>query len=83
MEPTIAIHEFLTYIVRELVEHPEDVSIVREEQDGVHRFLIQLHDDDSGWVIGRGGKTIRAIRSLVNAAAQKHEIRAEVIVLER
>ncbi len=82
MEPTIAIQEFLSFIMNGLVEHPDELSITRELEGSTHRFLIQLHPDDTGRIIGRGGKTIRAIRSLVNASAQKHQLHAEVMVLE-
>ncbi len=84
MEPALAIQEFLDYVVGGLVEHPDEVVIERGERDGVHLYRIQLHPDDSGRVIGRGGKTICAIRSLVQASAQKHQIRADVeVVVER
>lgn len=84
MEPVLAIHEFLDYVVGGLVEHPEAVEIDHEEREGGHCYRIFLHPEDSGRVIGRGGKTVGAIRSLVLASAQKHQIRAEVeVVVER
>ncbi len=80
MEPALAIQEFLDYVVRGLVGHPDEVEIERGERDGVQLYRVQLHPDDSGRVIGRGGKTICAIRSLVRASAEKHRIRADVEV---
>jgi hypothetical protein len=43
--------------------------------------LIRLHPEDSGRIIGRSGKTIQAIRSLVLASAEKHHVRADVEVV--
>ncbi len=81
MEPTLAIQEFLEYVVGGLVEHPEEIEIDREERSGVNHYLIQLHPEDTGRVIGKSGKTICAIRSLIQASAQKYQIRADVEVI--
>jgi len=81
MEPTLAIQEFLEYVVGGLIEHPEDAEIVHEEREGKHLYCIHLHPEDSGRVIGRNGKTIRAIRSLVLASAEKHGLNADVEVV--
>jgi predicted RNA-binding protein YlqC (UPF0109 family) len=81
MEPALAIQEFLEYVVNGLVEYPEDATVEREERDGVHLYLIRLHPEDSGRIIGRSGKTIQAIRGLVLASAEKHRVRADVEVV--
>ena len=81
MEPTLAIQEFLEYVVGGLVEHPGEIEIEREDRAGVNHYRIRLHPDDSGRVIGKSGKTICAIRGLIQASAQKHEIWADVEVL--
>ena len=80
MEPTLAIQEFLEYVVCGLIEHPEDSEIVHEESEGKHLYRIHLHPEDSGRVIGRSGRTILAIRSLVLASAEKHGLNADVEV---
>ncbi len=78
MEPELAIHEFLEYVVVQLIQHPEEASVLHEKQDNRHLYTIRLHPDDAGRVIGRGGNTIGAIRSLAIASAQKHGIRVDV-----
>lgn len=83
MEPTLAIQEFLEYVVRGLAAHSEEIEIGREERDSVHHYQIGLHPEDTGRVIGRNGKTICAIRHLVLASAEKHGLRAEVAVVDR
>lgn len=57
----------IEYIVTSLVEKPESVAIVQSEGDGRQIFTIQVADQDKGKVIGKDGKTIRAIRNLVDA----------------
>ena len=78
MEPQIAIQEYLEYVVAQLIEHPEDAGVLHEQKGNRHIYKIRLHPDDTGRVIGRGGKTISAIRSLAIAAAQKNQIKVDV-----
>lgn len=78
MEPELAIQEFLEYVVVQLIQHPEEASVLHDHAEGCHLYTIRLHPDDAGRVIGRGGKTIGAIRSLAIASAQKHGIRVDV-----
>lgn len=80
MEPGLAIQDFLEYVVSALVEHPDEVSVEREDRASGHFFRISLHPDDARRVIGRGGKTIQAIQSLVQASAEKHRIHVEIEV---
>jgi predicted RNA-binding protein YlqC (UPF0109 family) len=78
MEPELAIHEFLEYVVVQLIQHPESASVLHDKDGDRHLYRIRLHPDDAGRVIGRKGKTIGAIRSLAIASAQKHGIRVDV-----
>ena len=61
--------EFITYIARSLVDHPEAVEVRRV--DGGHTVIYELRVDeqDRGRVIGREGQTIQALRTLLKAAA--------------
>ena len=66
------------FIVKRLVDRPEAASI-EEEQDGDTTVLdIIVDETDKGKVIGKQGKVIKAIRSLVNVAAAKAGVRAAV-----
>ena len=78
MEAEIAIQEYLEYVVAQLIKHPEDAGVLHEKNGNRHLYKIRLHPEDSGRVIGRGGKTIGAIRSLAIAAALKNEIKVDV-----
>ena len=59
---------FLDYVVRSLVDNPDDVLITEVAGEKETVFRVSLHPDDIGLVIGKGGRTISAIRSLINAA---------------
>jgi len=59
---------FLDYVVRSLVDNPDDVQISEASKDGETIFRISLNPADVGLVIGKGGRTISAIRNLINSA---------------
>ena len=59
---------FLEYVVKGLVQNPEEVTITPVEREGTTVYELRLHPQDVGRVIGRQGMTINAIRSL-NASA--------------
>ncbi len=78
MEAALAIQEYLEYVVVQLINHPEEASVLHDEEESRHLFRIRLHPEDAGRVIGRNGRTINAIRSLAIASAQKNDIRVDV-----
>jgi predicted RNA-binding protein YlqC (UPF0109 family) len=59
---------FLDYVVRSLVDNPDDVQVTEITGEKETSYRVSLHPDDVGLVIGKGGRTISAIRSLINAA---------------
>ncbi|MBT9548287.1 MAG: KH domain-containing protein [Candidatus Sericytochromatia bacterium] len=76
-------------IVKMLVKNPEEVSIQtstfepEDEEDLVQLDIsLQVHPDDRGRVIGRRGKTINALRTVVKAAAIKSQQRINIEVLD-
>jgi predicted RNA-binding protein YlqC (UPF0109 family) len=82
MDPAVAIQEFLEYVVGKLISHPEDSSVIHRELEGRQLYRIIVHGDDVGLIVGRTGKTISAIRSLVDASCRKSGIRAELEPVE-
>lgn len=71
--------ELLSYLARGLVDRPEEVSVEQfEEDDGAIVLELSVGDDDYGKVIGRGGRTAHALRTVVRAAAT-HEKRRVLI----
>jgi hypothetical protein len=72
----------LEYLARSLVEHPDEVRV--ESVDGSRSIILQLrvHSDDMGRVIGKQGRTARAIRQVMKAAATKAGVNAIVEIVE-
>jgi predicted RNA-binding protein YlqC (UPF0109 family) len=60
------------YLARALVDHPDDVSVDSyEEDDGSIVYELSVAEDDVGKVIGRGGRTVSALRCVLRACAAK------------
>jgi predicted RNA-binding protein YlqC (UPF0109 family) len=75
--------ELLEFLVRALVDDPGAVSVDQfEEDDGTLVLELTVGEDDVGKVIGRGGRTIAAVRQLVRAAATRHGRRVLVDVVD-
>ena len=74
--------EFLEYVVKGLVQHPDAVSITPVQRDSMTISELRLHPQDVGQVIGRQGATIKAIRSLLLAGSAKKGLRCSVEIIE-
>ena len=75
--------ELLEYLVRSLVDRPDEVEVEEfTEDDGTLVLELSVGEDDYGKVIGRGGRTAQAIRTVVKAAAARDERRVLVDIVE-
>ena len=75
--------ELLEYLARLLVDHPDDVEVESfEEDDGTLVLELSVNDADYGQVIGRGGRTAQALRTVVKAAAVKDNRRVLIDIVE-
>jgi hypothetical protein len=68
--------EFLEFIVRNLVDHPEHVVIDEVEAEATVTFTLRVGRDEVGRVIGKSGRTAQAIRTLLAAVAARQGRRA-------
>jgi predicted RNA-binding protein YlqC (UPF0109 family) len=69
----------LQHLVRGIVDNPDDATVaVRNTQRG-ELLEIRVHPDDLGRVIGKGGKTANALRTLINAVAGGKRVRIDVV----
>jgi uncharacterized protein len=59
--------ELCAFLVRGLVDEPDAVEVIEEERDGSRLLRVRVADDDRGKVIGRQGRVVRALRSVVRA----------------
>ncbi len=81
MDAPEALREYLSYVVANLIDHPQQASIaIGHGANGSTTFRVQLAQDDVKRVIGKHGHTISAIRSLLAVAAAKHKIKATLKV---
>ena len=75
--------ELLDFLARGLVEHPDSVHVSEQtEGDGSLVLELSVHDDDYGSVIGRGGRTAGALRTVIKAAAAKDHRRVFVDIVD-
>jgi len=77
------VEELLAYLARALVDDPSAVNVESfEEDDGTVVLELHVAPDDAGKVIGRGGRTVAALRTVMKAAAVREERRVLVDVVD-
>ena len=74
--------ELLTYIVQNLVEKPDEVSVTEREANGETVFEVRVADGDMGKVIGRQGRIVTEIRILMKAVAQRKGKKVSVEIMD-
>jgi predicted RNA-binding protein YlqC (UPF0109 family) len=77
------VKELLEYLARGLVDSPDQVEVneVRED-DGTVVLELSVADEEYGSVIGRGGRTAAALRTVIKAAATKEQRRVFVDIVD-
>jgi len=73
---------FIEYVVKALVDHPDQVDVREVDGERVVVFELRLNQSDVGKVIGKNGRTISAIRTLLTSAAAKNGKRAMLEIVE-
>ncbi|MGH9867559.1 MAG: KH domain-containing protein [Candidatus Polarisedimenticolia bacterium] len=74
--------ELLELIARSLVDRPDDVSVSEIDEGDETFYEIQVSPDDLGKLIGRQGRTVRALRTLLGAAGMKRRRRLVLEIVE-
>lgn len=82
MTQAIADQDFLEYIVKALVSHPEDVKVDRKVDEMGVLLSLKVNPEDMGQIIGREGSTARSIRSLVRIIGLKNHARVNLKIEE-
>ncbi len=77
-----AMKDLLTEIAKALVDHPEDVQVTEVEGEQTTVLELRVRAEDLGKVIGRQGRTARALRTLLAAAGMKIHKRFVLEILE-
>lgn len=68
--------DFVEYIAKSVVDHPDEVRVEQEEDDGYTIYQLHVASDDVGKVIGRRGRVAKAMRTLLKVAAIKNHERS-------
>lgn len=74
--------ELIEYVVKTLVDHPDDIRITEIEGERTIVFELRCHPEDVGKVIGKSGKTVGALRTLLSTVAARQNKRAMLEVVE-
>jgi predicted RNA-binding protein YlqC (UPF0109 family) len=75
--------DLLEFLARALVDEPDEVQVSSfEEEDGTVVLEVSVAPDDAGLMIGRGGRTINAVRSVMRAVSIREEKRVLVDVVD-
>ena len=74
--------ELVEYIAKTLVDHPEELHITEIEGERTIVFELRCNPEDVGKIIGKSGKTIGAIRTLLSTVAARQNRRAVLEVVE-
>lgn len=82
MSKAIADKDFLEYLIKALVDHPEDVKIDRKVDEMGVLLSLRVNPEDMGQIIGKAGATARAIRSLVRIVGLKNHARVNLKIEE-
>lgn len=79
MEPY---QQFLEYIVKAIVEFPDDMKIVASSDDMGVLLTLSVHRDDMGKVIGRAGATAKSIRTVLRTVGMRYNARVSLKIEE-
>src|SRR3989344_1979230 len=74
--------QFLEYVVKALVDNPDDVKINRTVDEMGVLLTLSVHKDDMGKVIGRSGQTAKAIRTVLRVVGMKNDARVNLKIEE-
>lgn len=74
--------ELVEFLARELVDDPDSVRVTESNDDRGVRYQLQVAPEDMGKVIGRSGRTAKAMRLVVQAAARKRSMAATIDIVD-
>ena len=82
MEGSCTMKELLPYVAKQLVDHPDAVSVTQREDADATVLELRVAPEDMGKVIGRQGRIAKEIRTVVKAVAQRDGKRVTVDILD-
>lgn len=69
----------LEHLVKGIVDHPDEVEVVAKNSPRGDVLEVRVNPEDLGRVIGRSGRTAKALRTLVSALADGRRVRVDVV----
>lgn len=69
----------LEHLVKGIVDHPDEVRVASAESPRGEVLELRVHPEDLGRVIGRSGRTAKALRTLVSALADDRRVRVDIV----
>ena len=75
--------ELVEYVARFLVRNPDSVNVTETVRDGIPTLELRVADEDLGRVIGKEGRTGKALRAILGAAAARKNQRIALDIVER
>ncbi|HYZ56332.1 MAG TPA: RNA-binding protein [Streptosporangiaceae bacterium] len=73
------LEDALEHLVRGIVENPDDVQVSSRTMRRGSVLEVRVHPDDLGKVIGRGGRTARALRTVIGSLAGNRHVRVDLL----
>lgn len=74
--------DFVEYIVKQIVEHPDDVVVERSVDEMGVLITLRVHKDDMGKIIGKSGQTAKSLRILLRVIGSKNNARVNLKIVE-
>lgn len=82
MSTSISDKDFVEYVVKAIVDHPEEVSVERSVDEMGVLLTLKVNQQDMGYVIGRSGQTARALRTLLRLVGARNNARVNLKIYE-
>ncbi|MFA5052613.1 MAG: KH domain-containing protein [Parcubacteria group bacterium] len=82
MDQSTADQQFLEFLIKSIVDHPEDVVVTRQIDEMGVLLSLKVNPQDMGQIIGREGSTAKAIRSLLRIVGVKNNARVNLKIEE-
>ncbi|MBC8427613.1 MAG: KH domain-containing protein [Proteobacteria bacterium] len=76
------IKELITFILNQIITHPEELSLTEEIGDNSIAITVKANKEDRGQIIGKKGNMIRSIRAIVRSVASKAKVRTIINMID-
>lgn len=73
--------DLIQYLAQQLVDHPEQVEVTESSSRNLYRYRLKVAEEDVGKIIGKKGRIIQAIRTVVGSAAAKKRVHVRLDIL--